>query len=62
MKKPAIPAIPFGTPQFDHLTAIKQNIDILSGKVGSKIELLGDAATLGDVISKLNEVITKLQS
>ena len=62
MKKPTIPAIPFGTPQAEHLSAIKQNIEMLTGKVGGTIENLGTAATLADVIIKLNEVINKLQS
>jgi hypothetical protein len=62
MKKPAIPAVPFGTQQYEYLTAVKQNIDMLSGKVGGKISTLGGQATLGDVINKLNEVIDKLQS
>jgi hypothetical protein len=62
MKKPTIPAIPFGTPQSEHLSAIKQNIEMLTGKVGGTIENLGTQASLLDVIIKLNEVINKLQS
>lgn len=62
MKKPSIPVVPLGSPQYNQLDAIKQNIDILSGRVGGKIVPLAGAATLADVINKLNEIIDKLQS
>ena len=62
MKKPAIAAIPFGAPQYDQLNAIKQNIEMLTGRVGGQVDTLGPTAGLSDVINKLNEVINKLQS
>lgn len=61
--KPAIP-LPSGLPLglVDILDPIKENIEIITGRRGGKIALLPDTATDADVIAKINEVITRLQS
>ena len=43
------------------LDPIKENIEVLKGRRGDKIQPLQPAATLADVINKLNELIAKLQ-
>ena len=62
MKKPSIAVVPFGAPQYDQFSAIEQNIEIITGRVGGKISPLGGGASLSDVVNKLNEIIDKLQS
>ncbi len=42
------------------LYAIKENIDVITGASGSEIATLGTAATLADVISKVNEIIRRI--
>jgi hypothetical protein len=42
------------------LTAMKENIELLTGARGGSIEPLPDSATLADVIERLNEVIDRL--
>ena len=60
MRKPAIPFVqndPTGV-----LTALKENIEIVTGRRRAKItELNRDAATLDDVIMKVNELLARLQ-
>lgn len=63
MKKPSIPAITvvdqnIATP----LRAIKENVEILTGKRGGSLTKLNNSATLSEVISKLNEVIDRLNA
>lgn len=62
MKKPAIGVIPFEAPHYQQLNALKQNIEILTGRAGGQIGTLGGNATLSDCINKLNEILDKLQS
>jgi hypothetical protein len=62
MRKPAIPAIGIGTPQMDILLPMKENIEILTGQRGEKLKLLGENASLPEVIARLNKVIRLLQN
>lgn len=63
MKKPAIPAVAV---QDHHLAAllrpIKENIEILTGQRGQSLTKLDSSATLSEVITKLNEVIDRLNA
>lgn len=58
MKKRRLPPIK-ATDSF--LDAVKENLEIITGQRGGKVEELPATATLDDVISKLNEIIARLQ-
>ena len=45
----------------DNIQAIKENLEILTGRRGKKITLLAANASLTDTVAKLNEVLTLLQ-
>lgn len=61
MKKPAIPAVTVKDQQVASLLRpMKENIEILTGQRGGSLTKLNDNATLAEVISKLNEVIDRL--
>jgi len=60
MHKRAIPAVPtsaaeHGRMQFD--TAMKENVEVLTGQRGSKLTVLATDATLAQVIAKVNAII-----
>lgn len=63
MRRAAIPAIQ-AKDQSVHqiLQAMKENIEILNGVRGGPIATLGSDATLAQVVSKLNEVIDRLNA
>jgi len=42
------------------LTAMKENIELLTGVRGDKLAPVSDSATLADVITALNKVIDRL--
>jgi hypothetical protein len=64
MKKPAIPS----TQQVvdpvvaNILRPMKENIEIMTGIRGGGIETLADNAPLSDVISKINEIIERINA
>lgn len=63
VKKPAIPAMQgagLDRRVIDLINPIKQNIELLTGVRGGRIEQLDNTASLDDVIDKLNEVIARL--
>lgn len=64
IKKPAIPAIQTNSIADRRLVSIlqplKQNVEMLTGVRGGRVEQLDNTATLDDVIQKLNEVIARL--
>lgn len=63
MKKPSIPAINTDDPKVSALLRpIKENIEIISGVRGGSLTNLPTNATLSDVISKLNELINRLNA
>ena len=54
-------AIPKPAPGADPaLAALKENFEVLTGQRGVKITPLNEAATLAEVIAKLNEVIARI--
>lgn len=63
-KKPSIPAIQTNSIADRRLVSIlqpiKQNVEMLTGVRGGRVEQLDNTATLDDVIEKLNEVISRL--
>lgn len=64
MKKAAIPVVRTGKPDLDlALSAIKQNIDVLTGqsRAVEKLDPLPATATLQEVIARLNVLLARLQ-
>lgn len=62
-KKPAIPIVNTGERSVIlALSAIRENIELLTGmRPGiSEISPLGNAASTTDIISKINEIVTRL--
>lgn len=59
MTKRAIPQLPADASPA--LKAIKENLEVMMGQRGGKIETLPTTATLADVIAKVNQLIEKLQ-
>lgn len=63
MKKPAIPAVSIQDQKIASLLRpIKENLEILTGQRGGSLTKLDSSATLSEVISKLNEVIDRLNA
>lgn len=63
MRKPAIPSVRVQDQSIAAiLRPIKENIEILNGQRSGAINELSNSATLSDVISKLNEVIRRINS
>ncbi len=63
MKKPAIPNIAPGLAnEYAVLGALKENVEQITGQRGGTIQPLSPAATLPDVVAKLNEVIDRLMA
>lgn len=61
MKKPGIPAIPPMEPQIaDVLNSLKINVEQLTGVRGGPIAELDAAATLPQAVSKINEILRRL--
>ena len=62
MTKRAIPAVPKeGELRTGFDTALKENMEIIMGQRTGKVATLASTATLSDVISKVNEIIGKMQ-
>ena len=60
-RKPPIPDIPRSDPQwFAYLASLKANVELLTGVRGGTLDQLTSSASLSDVISKINEIITRL--
>lgn len=63
MKKPAIPQVPRGDqPRTAFDQAIKESLEIVTGRRAGRIEPLPAGASMDDVIAKVNEIIARLQS
>jgi len=43
------------------LKAIKENMEIMLGQRGGRIDLLPSTASTAEIIAKINEIIAKLQ-
>lgn len=60
-KKPGIPAIPVVDLELSGvLQALKENIELITGVRGGNITSLNTTATLSETITKVNEIITRL--
>ena len=57
MRKPGLPDS--RSPEF--LNAVKENIEIITGRRGGKVALLPKTATTAQIIEKINELIDRLQ-
>lgn len=64
MKKPSIPALQGIKDQalLKVLTPVKENIELMTGVRGGVIEELPENASLSSTISKINEIISRLNS
>lgn len=61
MKRSAIPDPPPGNPALrEHLLAIKENLELLTGVRGAKLTPLASNAALSDVIVAVNQIIDRL--
>jgi hypothetical protein len=61
MKRSAIPTPPPGYPDLrEMLTAVKENIELLTGVRGTKLTPLQSNATLADVIATVNKIVDRL--
>ena len=60
--KRAIPSVPqVDSPRQAFDQALKENLEVLMGQRVAKIKPLSSSAALSDVISKVNEIIERLQ-
>ena len=64
MKKPSIPALQGIKDQavLKVLTPMKENIELMTGVRGGVIEELPENSSLSSTISKINEIIRRLNS
>jgi len=63
VKKPAIPQVPRdGQPRTPFDQAVKESLEIVTGRRAGRIEPLPAGASTDDVIAKVNEIIARLQS
>ena len=63
MKKPAIPAVNVQDQSVAALLRpLKENVEIMTGARGGSLTTLNSSATLGEVISKINEIIDRLNA
>ncbi len=61
MKRSAIPSPPPGYRDLHQLlTAMKENIELLTGVRGDKLTPVPDTATLADVIATLNRIVDRM--
>lgn len=62
MPKRVIPAAPAsGQDRGPFDRAVKENLELIIGQRGGRIEPLASTATLADVVAKVNELIAQLQ-
>lgn len=62
MKKPSIPRVPLPADdraRFDG--ALKETIEIITGRRGERIEPLPAGASNDQIVAKINEILTRLQ-
>jgi uncharacterized protein YfkK (UPF0435 family) len=62
-KKPAIPSASTDNQALNQmLSAIKENLDVITGSLTSvkELKVLGTPATTDDIVSKINEIIRRL--
>ena len=62
MKKPAIPQVPRdGQPRTPFDQAVKETLEIITGRRGGSVQPLPADASLADVIAKVNELVARIQ-
>jgi hypothetical protein len=62
VKKPSIPQVPRGNqPREAFDLAVKENIELITGRRGGGIQPLATDASLADVIAKINELVARIQ-
>lgn len=63
MKKPAIPQAPRdgGMQRAGFDGAVKETLEILTGRRGGKVQPLPETASTDDIIAKVNEIIDRMQ-
>lgn len=62
MKKPAIPQVPRdGQPRTPFDQAVKETLEIITGRRGGAVQPLPADASLADVIAKVNELVARIQ-
>lgn len=60
-KKPGIPAVNFSdTAVSQAISAMKENIEIMTGARGGELGALDNSATTSQIISKINEIVARL--
>lgn len=63
MKKPGIPVVPNKDPEtYNLLSSLKETVEILTGARGGRLASLPSNATTAEIISKINEIITRLNA
>ncbi len=63
MKKPSIPQVPRGIqPREGFDQAVKESLEVITGRRGGGIQPLSTDASPTDVIAKVNEIIARLQA
>jgi hypothetical protein len=63
LRKPAIPAVVVPDRRLSTLLGpMKQNIEMLTGVRGGRLEYLPDTATPDEAIAKINEIIDRLNN
>jgi hypothetical protein len=61
IKKPGIPTVPNKDIEtYNVLSTLKETVEILTGVRGGTIDPLASNASTAQIISKINEIITKL--
>lgn len=61
MKKPSIPQVPRGNqPREGFDQAVKENLEIITGRRGASTQPLATNASLADVIAKVNELVARM--
>lgn len=62
MRKPAIPQVPRGgQPREGFDVALKETLEVITGRRGGSVQPLPADASLADVVAKVNEIIARLQ-
>lgn len=63
IKKPGIPAVPNHDPAtYNLLATLKETLEIMTGVRGGKMTTLASTATNAQIISKINEIVNKLNA
>lgn len=62
MKKPSIPRAPLpGDERVRFDAAVKETLEVITGRRGRRIEPLPEGATTAEIAAKINEILERLQ-